>query len=381
MRILFSLDNYDHGTGGAERSAHTLAHQLAARGHQVTALQRGDAPPCDDGPVRVHCRPLPVSRWWRDRDYDTQRWNRLWQGLLGEFVSGNPADLILTQQRLLPGTVEVAAGRAVPVAAFIRGFAPFCPDQFRSRDALTECDRDCRGCLPWRQRLKFGAVRRTLDDYERAARKASLVLANSRYMQAVIRRFYGIEAPVVYPAVELARYRVERPEAGRVLFCKPQYSKGLPIFCDVARRLPGARFLVVGRMRWRARRRLGSLPNAECAGWVGDMREAYRRTRVLLGPSIWPEPFGRVFVEAAASGIPSVASARGGIPEAVGGGGILVRDIFDTDAWADALGRLDDPATYAACSAKALDHAGRFAAEATLAQFLDSVQSALGLQL
>ena len=100
-----------------------------------------------------------------------------------------------------------------------------------------------------------------------------------------------------------------------------------------------------------------------------------------MGPSIWPEPFGRVFVEAAASGIPCVASDRGGIPEAVGDGGVLVRDTFNTDAWADALGRLDDPAVYAACSAKALDHASRFAPEVTLAQFLDSVESALGLHL
>jgi glycosyltransferase involved in cell wall biosynthesis len=381
VRILFSLDNYDHGTGGAERSARTLAHQLAARGHQLAVLQRGDAPPCDDGPVRVHTHPIAQSRWWRDADLDTRRWNRLWRGPLGELVSDNPADLIVTQGRLLPATVEVAAGLGVPVVAFVRGFAPFCPDHFRSRDALTECDRDCRRCLPLRLRLKLGAVRRTLDAYERAVRQADLVLANSRYMQAVVGRFHGIEARVVYPAIDLARYRVERPDAGRVLFCKARYAKGLPVFCDIARRLPATRFLVTGRVRWRARRRLARLPNAECVGRVGDMREAYRRARVLLGPSIWPEPFGRVFVEAAASGIPSVASARGGIPEAVGDGGMLIRDVFDPDAWADALGRLDDPATYAALSAKALDHAGRFAAEVTLAQFLDSVESGLGFRL
>ena len=32
-----------------------------------------------------------------------------------------------------------------------------------------------------------------------------------------------------------------------------------------------------------------------------------------IWPSIWPEPFGRIFVEAASNGIPSIASRRGGI--------------------------------------------------------------------
>ena len=382
MKILFSLDNYDRRSGGAERSARTLAQQLAARGHELCVLQRGDpAAEHQDGTVRVHHHPLPLSRWWRDRDCDTQRWNRLWRDSLAQFLSRNPAELIVTQQRLLPSTVEVAARGGVPVVAFVRGFSPFCPEQFRSRDALAECDRDCRRCLPWRQRLKYGLVRRTLGLYEQGLRDASLVLANSRYMQAVVRRFYGIEAPVVYPTIDLSRYRTERPAADAVLFCKPQYVKGLPVLLELARRLPDTRFLVAGRVRSRVRRRLGRLANVECIGWVADMREAYRRTRVLLGPSIWPEPFGRVFVEAAASGIPCVASDRGGIPEAVGDGGILVQDVLDTGAWADALRRLEDPATYAALSAKAAEHAGRFAAEATLAQFLDSVESALGLQL
>ncbi|MFO0964177.1 MAG: glycosyltransferase family 4 protein [Gemmataceae bacterium] len=42
-------------------------------------------------------------------------------------------------------------------------------------------------------------------------------------------------------------------------------------------------------------------------------------TRVLLAPSVWAEPFGRVAAEALVNGIPPVVSDRGGLPEAVGG--------------------------------------------------------------
>jgi glycosyltransferase involved in cell wall biosynthesis len=38
---------------------------------------------------------------------------------------------------------------------------------------------------------------------------------------------------------------------------------------------------------------------------------------VLVVPSIWPEAFGRVVIEAASAGIPSIVSDRGGLPELV----------------------------------------------------------------
>jgi glycosyltransferase involved in cell wall biosynthesis len=56
---------------------------------------------------------------------------------------------------------------------------------------------------------------------------------------------------------------------------------------------------------------------------------------MLVVPSLWPEPFGRVAVEGMAAGIPVIASPLGGLPEVVGEGGHIlegleVEDIRDT---------------------------------------------------
>ena len=54
--------------------------------------------------------------------------------------------------------------------------------------------------------------------------------------------------------------------------------------------------------------------------------EAWRRSSIALVPSIWPEPFGIVVIEAMAGATPVIASRIGGIPEIVvdGESGMLV---------------------------------------------------------
>ena len=68
-QILFALDNYDHGSGGAEKAAQSLARALAGRGRLVRLVQSG---PVDesyaDGPLQVHTLGLPDPGWIRDRD-------------------------------------------------------------------------------------------------------------------------------------------------------------------------------------------------------------------------------------------------------------------------------------------------------------------------
>lgn len=49
-----------------------------------------------------------------------------------------------------------------------------------------------------------------------------------------------------------------------------------------------------------------------------DIRPLLMESELLVLPSIWPEPYGRVLIEAMAAGLPVVATRVGGIPEVLG---------------------------------------------------------------
>ncbi len=69
------------------------------------------------------------------------------------------------------------------------------------------------------------------------------------------------------------------------------------------------------------------------------MREAYKKSKVVVVPSRWEEPFGCVPTEAMVSGIPCVVSNRGDLPEVVGDTGEIIDDVESVDAWVDVINR------------------------------------------
>lgn len=90
-----------------------------------------------------------------------------------------------------------------------------------------------------------------------------------------------------------------------------------------------------------------------------EMREAYRSCSLVVIPSLWPEPFGRVGPEAAVHARPSIAYDVGGVAEWIEDGvsGFLV-DRGDVAALADRIARLlADPALCARMGGNARDKA------------------------
>jgi len=110
-----------------------------------------------------------------------------------------------------------------------------------------------------------------------------------------------------------------------------------------------------------------------------QLAETLRRASALLIPS-HSETFGLVALEAAASGIPVIASRVGGLPEAVGDNGILLDD-RRAESWAAAmdaiLAEAHDAAGRTRLRARALAHAAPFGWDAVAHRIGDIYRSHL----
>lgn len=209
---------------------------------------------------------------------------------------------------------------------------------------------------------------------------ADSYLANSQFTAREVKARYGIRAPVIVPVFRPENYRTAG-DGDAITFINPHPKKGLGLAVEIARRLPQHRFLFV--KAWTLGRdaeaqlaaTVADLPNVTVLPPVDDMRAIYARTRLLLLPSRWQEAWGRVATEAHFSGIPVVGADRGGIPEAVGPGGIVIDHDASPDAWAAAVDRLmSDTKAWRAASDAA--HAYALRAEIDLDAQMDAFVAA-----
>lgn len=172
---------------------------------------------------------------------------------------------------------------------------------------------------------------------------------------------------VCSPPVDPDRYRT-RP-GSKVTLVNLSDLKGGYLFFTLARRLPDLRFLGVrgGYGQQIARR----ADNVDIIQPTADMRSVYSQTRILVMPSI-RESWGRVALEAAASGIPTIASPCPGIIEAMSDAATYV-DRRDIAGWVAEIERLSDPAEWATASLRALERSTFHDPAAQLSKFADAV--------
>jgi glycosyltransferase involved in cell wall biosynthesis len=120
----------------------------------------------------------------------------------------------------------------------------------------------------------------------------------------------------------------------------------------------------------------------EFAGWVETSRkfELMRQADLLAVPSLWPEPFGMVGMEAAMFGVPAVGYAVGGIPEwLIPGrtGELATGDPPTVEGLADAIERaFRNPDHYSAISRQAWEASREYTLERHLALLEPRLQAA-----
>lgn len=381
MKILLTMNlPWFPAVGGANKCNRALAEGLAARGHAVRVVVPALAVPSrwTLEEVRAELRERGIEV--REKDgVDVFR-----SGVVDVVSVADPARLRgeLTEQLhgFAPGRVLVSSED--PSQNLLNAV-------LKAQTAPVIYLSHTPAFLPFGPQAFYPSERRA-----RMLGQAAGIVAVSRFVAEYIRRWGRLEAAVfpfpIYGPEPFPHFGDAgsggNPEDGFVTLVNPCAVKGISIFLELARSLPDVRFAAVPT--WGTtpadREALAALSNVTLLPPADDVDRIYERTRILLMPSLWEEAFGVTAVEAMLRGIPVLASAVGGLPEAKLGTDFVlpVRPIErftdrqdanavtepvvpdqDVGPWREALVRLlGDRELYARQSAAAREAAHRFVA-------------------
>jgi glycosyltransferase involved in cell wall biosynthesis len=381
MRLLLAIDHWSL-IGGSERYAGAVGGALAARGHEVAVLCARA-----DGARRGLDASIPVFELaaFAERGSPRQREREI-RAAIGGFAPDVVFVLTCQSAASFEALLELA-----PLARFVQDHTLFCPAQNKFREDGRVCLEPqglaclrryyfTSGCTGYHRRAHGGAlhkgvtmVARKLSEFGLAKRAARLFTA-SEYMRgellragadpercSVIPYFTRSNTPAI-PRGPLPQAPAEFLERHRepLLFTPARLTlpdKGVDYLLTALAKLREPFAAVIagdGPARgWlEAKARAENLAErVHFAGWLdaGAIETLYARSRAMVCPSIWNEPFGLVGLEAMAHAKPAIAFEVGGIPEwlAHERTGLLARR-GDTDALARNIDRVLGDERYAA---------------------------------
>jgi glycosyltransferase involved in cell wall biosynthesis len=340
MKILMVTDFFPPFVGGVEILVSALSRELSARGHSVavaTLMADGLAPTEEHGAVRVHriaATTGRAARLFRDpaRTWAPPAPDPEAVAALRRVVKAERPAVVHGHDWLARSYLPLKRRGGPPLAMSLHYFTLSCPKKSLLHDgapcagpALAKCLR-CAGAHYGRvkgsgvvlaQQL-FSRAERALVDVFLPVSEATAAdngLNGNGTRSVVIPNFVP---PAPEPGVH--RELLDRlPDVPFLLFVGDlRPAKGVGILLSAYRRLAPRPPLVLIGKTWPDTP--SQLPDGVTIlrDWPNAaVREAMRRCLALVAPSLLPEPFGIVVVEALASGRPVVASAIGGIPEIV----------------------------------------------------------------
>jgi glycosyltransferase involved in cell wall biosynthesis len=381
MRILLAIHNaYTDHTSGAAQSMRILMQWLAEAGHDVRVLgtARFDARPPGDlmqhlAEHGVSARRSPPSKAFLRT---VKRVGNLGPGrpTLDFTLNSVPVRMLLTKAPPNTPADRFEGDQFLFLLdEILTGFSPNVLVTYGAQPVVQEALRRARaaGALTVFTLRNRGYENRRFYDH------VDHVFTTSPYLTEVYRQQIGLRSVGIESPIEWAD--VEAPDDLRrfVTFVNPSPGKGSMLFARLADMLGTARpdipLLVVqsattaGALNAVPGLDFNKYPHIMAAPATPRPADFFALTRILLVPSAVAESFGRVAAEALVNGIPPIVSNRGGLPQTVGGGGIVLnlpdwltpesRELPTEDEvrpWFDAVCALwDDPDRYQAASRRA----------------------------
>lgn len=330
MKILILNTLYaPHIGGGAEIVVRQLAEGLQRRGCGVCVLATGPTLGLHagtEGDVRVYRAGLENLYW----HYTQKRPNRLarlrWHYLdrynsrmrqhLRQVLELERPDIVLSNNLTgwsVSAWDEISAA-GLPIVQVLHDHYLLCPKDTMFANGHS-CARQCLTC----RALRLGHM-------QASAQVAAVIAVSQALLERVCAHGYfeNAQRHVVHnrarpPAVVASEPRADGPlRFGYIGTLSP--NKGVGWLLQQFNELGiDARLVIAGRGKLDYEAELKTLADPAKVSFVGyrDSASFLQGIDVLVVPSLWEEPFGLVAVEACASGVPVIATRRGGLPEIV----------------------------------------------------------------
>lgn len=313
MKILLTITNAHRIVGGAAITCATLLRHLEEDyGHECRMFSKSAIP------VRRQVEGFELSTY---RDLEE----------LKLIVSDWQPDMIIGALSSALDSTRLARHFGIP------GFVYFLSFEFSEPS-----DKDK---LAWGipEQASFSSAEETAFVLDSADR----VFVCSRYLQE-LPSLKGAGAEILYPEFDLNSIMIKpefkEPSGAITGICGFRH-KGIEIFIELAAAFPSEPFMLVGEIGSdidpRYRERLEQMPNMTLSGRIAPA-DFLAKSRIVVVPSQWPEPFGRIAVEALANGVPVLVSQCGGLCEIVEAPEMLVEEFRDLSAWVVGLRKLLD---------------------------------------
>ena len=287
---------------------------------------------------------------------------------ISQFISKQKGDCLFSQSLWAPLAINNFLGKTI---YFIR-------DEYN----LNRVPNYYSGFKFWFKKIyvlsQYPFIRKYFSDNKKAIEKADLVIANSYFIKNFIEKKFNRESEVIYPVVNvLELQKVKLPPLNQRSFLTligSDVLKGRGVVEKIAQNLKDYKFMIVGREFKEPIQK----ENILYQPWSKKPLEIYKKTKILLVPSLCDDAFPRIPVEGAALGIPSIGSVRGGIPEFLSQE-FLVKDIWDIEEWIKKIKWIEN--NYSYCSERLKTKAIKFDKEKQIEKFKRIVKNKLNINL
>jgi hypothetical protein len=372
-------------TAGVTQSLRTIMEWLADAGHacHILTTARFECPVTFTIEEHLKQRGIPLTEIapTRAAKQAGKRHRRAARRPIVRYTAGTvPVTLLLTRHNdeARPDRAEAAQFQTV----FEQLLDDFAPDQLIACNAHPMIGAALAAARKRGVTTAFAV--RGLGYYEaRYFEHVNHAFTCSQFVTDVYRERVRLISTPIEPPIQWSTVVAPTESRAFVTFVHPAPHKGLFLFARLADMLgskrPDIPILVVqsgqsgGSLNGIPGLDFAKYPQIMAAPPVPTPADYFALTRILLVPSVWEEPFGRVAAEAMINAIPPIVGNRGSLPHVVGGdfcagGGGRVLPIPDwmtykttrlpsereVEPWYDAVCALwDDPALYQSMATRA----------------------------